>query len=276
MHIFHYIRMPEPLSVLGLFYSIFVIFSLITYLKEGYWVGMTTGIINLIKTRFVVLISLIVLVLFIIMFLDKSITNFCKEIYNVNAYTSIDFISSMAEGWFVFGVFSMAILLYSYFAKDRTSIALKIGLMSSVYASLANSLIKLIFNRQRPSIGTNPWAFFQYFMTMNKDGHNYGHLFYAYSSMASGHTVTIVAAITPLVLYTKHNFYKFILISFAIIAAISRVYTINHWLSDVCVATILGIIIGRICYANNKYRLAQGAIAYPLEASKSTPISLKL
>ena len=73
--------------------------------------------------------------------------------------------------------------------------------------------------------------------------------------MPSGHVITTIAAITPLIMHIKQPKYRLILATWGILVAISRIYTMNHWLSDVLVSTIFGIIIGISCYQINSHRL---------------------
>jgi membrane-associated phospholipid phosphatase len=124
--------------------------------------------------------------------------------------------------------------------------------MASVYAGLFNAVIKFVFNRERPGIGMDPFNFFHFFAT---GARHFTDLFYAYNSMPSGHVVTIVAAVTPFFLSVKTNLVKTILVLCVIIMEFARVYTLNHWISDVYIASIFGLILGISCYESNKHRL---------------------
>jgi membrane-associated phospholipid phosphatase len=127
--------------------------------------------------------------------------------------------------------------------KKFTSL-LQTCFISSLYAGLFNAILKFIFNRERPVIGFNPWHFFHFFVMHD----NYNKLFYAYNSMSSGHTITVTAALSPLILHTKSLSIRVLLILVIILIAFSRIYTLNHWLSDVTVAFILGYLIGESAY----------------------------
>ena len=84
---------------------------------------------------------------------------------------------------------------------------------------------------------------------------NFTNLFYAYNSMPSGHVVTIVAAVTPFVLTATTNWVKIVLVACVFIMCFARVYTLNHWVSDVYIATIFGLIIGCTIFDCNRNRL---------------------
>ncbi len=248
----NWLHMPPMLTVLGVFFLLYGALQIILLIKNGYWLGIFKSSITLIKQHQTRLFMCIITVLLVITLLDKLVSQLCTAYYNVYAYTILDFICSCAEGWFVYGTLFLLWCICDIFVLKYASILLRISLMSSIYASLINGIFKFIFNRQRPSIGLNEWNFFRFFET---GAHNPSTLLYAFNSMPSGHVITTIAAITPLIMGIKDNKYRIILAIWGILVAISRVYTMNHWLSDVIVSSILGIIIGISCYKNNSFRL---------------------
>ena len=127
--------------------------------------------------------------------------------------------------------------------------------MTSILAGLVNGVLKFIFNRERPVIGMDEWHFFHFFIT---GANNLSGLMYAYNSMPSGHTITVLSSVTVLYLYSQSSKAKAILILLALAICYARVYTMNHWFSDVFVSTVIGIMIGRISYRLNKYRFNHG------------------
>ena len=158
----------------------------------------------------------------------------------------------MGEGWFIGGVVFTFFMVFQFLGHKKMALVAKISFMASIYAGLFNAVIKFFFNRERPGIGMNQWNFFNFWATGAK---HFTDLFYAYNSMPSGHVVTIFAAITPFLLSAKTKRVKFVLILCALIMCFARVYTLNHWISDVFVATILGLVIGIACYKSNHNRL---------------------
>ena len=124
--------------------------------------------------------------------------------------------------------------------------------MASIFAGLFNAILKVLINRERPGIGMNPDHFFHFFATGCK---HIGDLIYASNSMPSGHTITIFAAVTPFFLSAKTFKMRMMLVFFVGMICFARIYTLNHWVSDVFVSAILGSIIGRAAYLCNKYRI---------------------
>jgi membrane-associated phospholipid phosphatase len=247
-----YVKMPQPLLVIGLFYGVVAAFYLVRFIRDGYWHGMAGQLkINFTSHPKRILISLIILAI-TILFIDMPIAKFAQDYYNHDFYKCVDFINAMGEGWFIGGVIFTFFLLFQFLSHERMAIVAKISFMASIYAGLFNAVIKFVFNRERPGIGMNPWHFFHFWVTGAK---HVDDLFYAYNSMPSGHTVTIFAAITPFLLSVKTKWVKITLLLCALIMCFARIYTLNHWLSDVYIAALFGLIIGYSSYECNKHRL---------------------
>ena len=246
-----YLKMPQPLSVIGLLYALFAAFYIFDFIRDGYWGGMSSQL----KTHFTthpkrtLLISIILVV--IVMYIDMPVSQLSKDYYNHSFYKCVDFINSMGQGWFIGSVVFTFFMLFQFLGLQKMAIVAKISFMASIYAGLFNAVIKFIFNRERPGVGMNQLDFFHFFATGAK---HFTDLFYAYNSMPSGHVVTIVAAVTPFFLSVKTNWVKTLLVLFVIIMSFARVYTLNHWVSDVYIASIFGCIIGFSCYESNKHR----------------------
>ena len=246
-----YAHMPKPLLVIGAFFSAYAILEMIFCIKHGYWRGILLTLADTVRLHKTLVISLLILIIFCIFTLDLPITKLCKNLYNVDVYTIVDFICSMSESWFVIGLLLTLSLAFRAFNLANMAVLFKISYMSAAYAGLFNLVAKIILNRQRPSIGLDHLGFFSFFLSDNKKLED---LTYAYNSMPSGHTITVFAAILPLILYSKNPMFKVILIIFGVLAGMSRVYTINHWFSDVCIGALLGTLIGISMYVINKHR----------------------
>jgi len=245
--------MPPFLNVMGFFYILVAAPFLISFLSEGYWRGVFSQIWQGLCRYRMWIIPVIILELLIIKYADLPTTLWVKYIDDkTHAYTFWDFICSCAEGGFVAGFLFTVFMLANYFRQIKLASVAKISLMSSIYGGLANGVLKFIFNRQRPSIGLDQWHFFAFFESGAK---HFDDLMYAYNSMPSGHTITTLAAIVPFFLAYRGKKIRLFLISWAILVNFSRVYTINHWLSDVVMASILGVIIGMSVFKVNQHRL---------------------
>lgn len=247
--------MPPFLTVLGALYILPGALYLIGFVKAGYWSGVLGEISNIIRKNLLWVICAVIIDLLIIKFLDLPFTLYLIALDKViHSYTFWDFICSCAEGGFVGGVLFTLFMLSEHFHWSKLGEVSKISLMSSIFGGLSNGVLKFIFNRQRPSIGLDQWHFFAFFKS---GGSHLGDLMYAFNSMPSGHTITTLSAVVPFYLAYKNKLVRLLLILWAFMVNFSRVYTINHWLSDVFMASVLGIIIGFAVYQVNKKRIVE-------------------
>lgn len=246
-----YVKMPQPLLVIGFFYAVVAVFYLCRFVMQGYWHGMWGAVKTMVLAHPFYNISAIAVLILMVRYFDLPLSRLAKYYYNQDFYTAVDFINSTGEGWFIGAVLFSLILLYQFFTRQQLFILATTSFMASIYAGLFNAVIKIIINRQRPVISMNPNNFFYYIASGCK---NAGDLFYASNSMPSGHTITIFAAITPFLCHVRTLKSKAFLLSLGLLICFARVYTLNHWLSDVYVSMILGMVIGRACYICNSQR----------------------
>ncbi len=246
-------HMPPFLNVMGVFYIMVAAPILINLLRDGYWRGVFTRLIQLIRQYRIFIPLLLIIILALIEWVDLPFTIWIKKVeLNAHAYTFWDFICSCAEGGFVAGLLFTIAVLADYFKLKQFALVTKISLMASIYGGLANGVFKFVFNRQRPAIGLDQWHFFAFFESGAK---HFSDLMYAYNSMPSGHTISTVAALVPFFIYYQHKLVRAVLIWWWLMVCFSRVYTINHWLSDVVFASVLGLLIGVAVYQVNAKRL---------------------
>lgn len=239
---------------MGVFYIVVAAPILINLLRSGYWSGMIKQLPKTINKFVVVIISIIILVLCIIKFVDFSLSSSLKSFSTHNPQFNHywEIICSCGDGGVIAGSVFTIFMLAKQFNLNKLSEVAKISLMSSIFGGLLNGVFKFIFNRQRPSIGLDPFHFFAFFRSNHPDVND---LMYAFNSMPSGHTISIASAVIPFVLAYKNKFLRSGLFFVWILIACARVYTLNHWFSDVMVASLFGFLIGVTMYENNKWRI---------------------
>lgn len=252
MEFFTY-HMPSFLSVMGLLYVVVATPFILGFLVQGYWAGVLSEIWVILRTNYLSVVLVMLLTLGLITWVDLPLTQWVKQVETfLHMYTFWDFICACAEGGFIAGVMFSGFILADYFKLTKLAAVSKISLMSSILGGLINGGLKFLFNRQRPAIGLEQWHFFAFFQSGAK---HIGDLLYAYNSMPSGHTISTLAAITPFWLAYKSNLLRAILAGWALMVCFSRIYTLNHWLSDVTLAAIIGSVIGLAVYRVNQRRL---------------------
>lgn len=239
------LKMPSMLTTLGLFYSILSIVLIIIAIIKGYWQGISSAFVKIIINNKIFVIVYLVMILTIIMFFDRDISAWCRINYNIYWYTLLDFFCSMGETWFVVGIFITIMLIARLVNANYVSKVCELSFSIAIYSGLFNAIFKFIFNRERPSIGDNPLHFFR-FLTSNQ--HKLVDLTYAYNSMPSGHTITVVSSLTLIFFAFQNKLIRLICLFFILIIPFARVYTLNHWFSDVFVSFVLGILFAYIVY----------------------------
>lgn len=64
----------------------------------------------------------------------------------------------------------------------------------------------------------------------------------------SGHTVTIFGLCIYLALSFKNNFITLVLVLFAALVAISRVYLLQHFIADIAAGALIGTVVGVLAF----------------------------
>jgi membrane-associated phospholipid phosphatase len=156
----------------------------------------------------------------------------------------LQFIAKVFNWWGGPGVIYFAALLWligRWRKLPRASMLGLRGVEAIAIASAINSIIKALTGRVRPFVTPDePW-----FWRFN-DGWSNPH----YQSMPSGHTITTMAfaAAITVVAIRFDSFERFgiafIAYASALLVAFSRLYSNQHWFSDVFVGAALGIATG--------------------------------
>jgi membrane-associated phospholipid phosphatase len=242
----------SPLNFFGGILILVALFYIVGLVKDQYFSRVTKLFIHQLRANKWVLAILFILVLGEIKFIDLPLSAWCKMHFQQNIYAIFDYLNVLGEGWFLGGSVFAGILIFDYLQQKSLAKILRIALTSLICSGILNTILKCVFNRERPGIAMQQWHFFHFFQT---GATNFGQLIYASNSMPSGHTIAVFATITPLLIYLQKFSLRLVLVGFALIICWARIYTLNHWLSDVTVATMLGIMIGMSTYKANMHKI---------------------
>lgn len=256
MEFFTY-RMPTNIVLFGVLYVIAALPFLVELLRKKYWQHITTNIVDILRVRCLIICLVILLILATIHFFDMKTTLLLRNADKfLHAYIFWDFISATADGGLLGALVVLVIMLSHYYKFDYLGVIARISMISGLYCALINSILKFTLNRMRPSIDLNEWHFFVFFRGEVKE---LADLLYAFNSIPSGHVSFAVAVITPFILAYPNKILRTILIVWLVMVAFSRIYTQNHWFSDVIAGALLGCIIGIASYRANYWRIKCGA-----------------
>lgn len=178
-------------------------------------------------------------ILLTIYHVDIPLAKLIKDSVN---QTTIDIFSKIT----IFGSFpaiatiNVLILLY-FFAKQRISKTdasktklMLLAILAQIFATTVIHMLKFVFGRMRPYYFlsqnvSNPFTYFNF----GKD----------FVSFPSGHSAGVWALITCLIIIFKDNKYSPLLVIPGVLVSISRPILSMHFLSDIFVGGLLGIVL---------------------------------
>lgn len=248
----YFFVMPKT-DVQPSFYMYPIFLALLIYLiKEGYFKGIFIEIFKLVKHHRIYILVFTTLLLLIVFILDRPLAIILKElnIKNIDVLNRISgFGNKLGNGSFLYSIIAMLIIT-GIIMKNKIEL-FKVSMVSSIFAGIFVSIAKILISRERPPVELNSLDFFAYSEAIGK------HLFtkFEYVSMPSGHTITIVAAVVPLIMHVNSKVAKVLLILLPLFTIFDRIYTNAHWTSDTFAGAVLGILIGVASYNINQNKI---------------------
>lgn len=146
------------------------------------------------------------------------------------------------------GVFSILVSLYLVLRR-KYDLALCI-FISYLGSGIVVQVLKQLFSMPRPQVLISSSQYFYFIPNVTLSGN---------TSFPSGHTCSVFSLATIFSLHSspKQAVIQSLLIVLALLTAYSRMYLGQHFLMDILVGSVIGIITGFYIYANyfNKIRL---------------------
>lgn len=140
-------------------------------------------------------------------------------------------LTHLGDGIF-FGIVTITMLVY----KRRTGLLI-LGM------GLAQSLLVFFLKRIIFKGHPRPKTYFQDFEAISLHFVE-GVKIHSYNSFPSGHTLTAFALATFMALYYRNTGLSLLFLPLACLAGFSRIYLAQHFLIDVCVGSLLGVMMG--------------------------------
>lgn len=185
-------------------------------------------------------------------FLDTALHSFDTAIFSFFGSLQCDFLNPIADFITMFGtgiafaIYAViAILLIVYKKTRRYGVALAFAL--AIGGLITNIILKPWIARPRPYVGlmgTDFWDLYRDFYTF------VGSPLESDMSFPSGHTTVAfeVAVSTTFVAAEKKNRIRFFLIPFAVLIALSRIYLMVHYPTDVIAGFVVGTLAGALAF----------------------------
>ena len=140
-------------------------------------------------------------------------------------------ITYLGDGFF-FAIVTLGMLIRNW---KTGLLLLSMGIMQSIVSFF---LKRVVFkNQPRPRI------YFEHFADINLDFVE-GVKVHAYNSFPSGHTLTAFALATFMALYLGNKWLSLTFLLIACLTGFSRIYLAQHFLIDICMGSLLGVMIG--------------------------------
>ncbi|WP_345991460.1 phosphatase PAP2 family protein [Sulfurimonas sp. HSL-1716] len=220
------------------------------------------------KKRYLFTISLTLLfIIFAYLYLDKNIARYFLA--RASTYEAAgDFISIFGESYWYIGAALIGFLFFGFFKKNELYKQRFLFLLyTNLFSGLLSIILKNIFGRIRP------WG-------LRKGGDEYGFLLFqnfdmgfvekmkyhfvtladaptTYTSFPSGHSTTVFAVFTYLILLFPRYLYLWLGISVILVSG--RIMDSDHFLSDITAGALLGTLSTLFLYSKLKEKIFKQA-----------------
>lgn len=143
------------------------------------------------------------------------------------------------------GVFLIILTLILIVFSPRIAIALA---FTYSFSGMIAQILKRLINSPRPKMFFDVSTVIHYVDDVE---------IFSFNSFPSGHTASAFGAFIILAAYTRNKFLKILFFVIAFLVGISRIYLMQHFLLDVYVGSLIGLIIGIVVYyiVQNSYQL---------------------
>ena len=141
--------------------------------------------------------------------------------------------------WLIFFLCFFWVFTYKKNWKEIICVLVAVGLMILLCDRISSGLFKPYFHRFRPT--HHPDFMNQVKIVFNYRGGNYGFI--------SGHATNVFGLATFFALIVRNKFFTFTIFLYALLIAYSRIYIGVHFISDVVVGAIVGVLVAMLVYS---------------------------
>ncbi len=135
------------------------------------------------------------------------------------------------------GVFSIVVIVLLLVLRHYSK-ALQI-LTAFLGSALCTQVLKNVFSMPRPKQFFSPGQYSHFIDGITRVG---------YSSFPSGHTTSIFALVTMLALFEKNKKWTWLYVLPAVAVGYSRIYLGQHFLGDVLVGSMVGVLLALLVH----------------------------
>ncbi|MCX5774077.1 MAG: phosphatase PAP2 family protein [Fusobacteria bacterium] len=235
-------------------YDYLIIICVIIYVaKCGFFREITGNSLKIITKNKLWMILFVIVTVLLVSYVDFPVTHFFAT-HRTHALEVIQTIgNTIGNGKFLYPMLATLVVISVLFNSEKSKffITCKMSFTSCVFGGIFVLIVKSIVERQRPFVTFNPFHFFDYSTAISTHclfGFNY-------ASFPSGHAIVASSAIVVFAYSYRKNLVGKLLWLYPLIVGVARVYSLNHWTSDVFVGILCGSIIAIATYKANAKKL---------------------
>jgi len=236
-------------------YDYLIILCVFIYIaKQGYFREITENALKIVSKNKIWMILFVVIIIILVFYVDYPVSHFFEQNRNIKALEVIQIIgNTIGNGKFLYPMLATLTVIGILFKSDKSKFfqTCKISFTSCIYGGIFVLIVKSIVSRQRPFVEYNPYHFFDFLQAI----HAHALLGFDYSSFPSGHAIVASSAIVVFAYAYRKNLLGKLLWLYPVIVMIARVYSLNHWCSDVFTGVLCGSVIAIATYKANAKRL---------------------
>ena len=232
---------------IAILFKLILLIIFIKEIKNGFFKGFWKTIKEVIKDFRWIIAFYLTFVFLIMLYVDAEVVSFwqTKAFQMKRFYYPGVLGNHLGNGEYIYSILTVVILVAKIFGKEEIRRKFSLALTTSIVSGMLNSFIKIIVRRERPDIyGPSVFKYRGYLFSL-EDNIKYIRGDY---SMPSGHTTVSAAAFITLGILTKNKFLKGLYFTLPLITAFGRTYFSKHWVSDVSVSILVGIIFSHVIY----------------------------
>ena len=217
------------------------------------------------KQLILYILSLVTLIVTSYFFIDETIAKYFLA--NMKTYKALgDFISIFGESHWYFATAIIGFIIFKFVKKNKLFEERFLFLLYiNIFSGVMSLVIKNIFGRIRPWGNDGDASGFLLFQNFDmrffeKMKYHFTTILDApttYTSFPSGHTTTVFAAFTYLVILFPKYFYLWL--SIAILLVFGRILDNGHFLSDIFAGVLVGTLSTLFIYSKMKEKIEKNS-----------------
>lgn len=232
---------------IAILFKLLFLVIFVNEVKNGFFKDFWKTLGEVIKDFKWIIIFYLICVFLVMLYLDARVVSYWQtKAFQMKRFYYPGILGNLlGNGEYIYSFFTVVILVSKIYGKEELRKKFSLALTTSIISGALNSFIKILIRRERPDI-YSPLVFkYRGYSFSLEENIKYIRGDY---SMPSGHTTVSAAAFITLAMLTKNKVLKVFYLMMPIITAFGRTYFSKHWLSDVSVSVLIGLLFSHVVY----------------------------